>query len=142
MEGLGQILHDRSAARKNIDFSDHARDDVKFLTILGKFLILIISNLNLVVMLVVDLIEDRVGTDVLHNAFETAIDREIVSRELQGRFLSWAEKGNIRRTNLGFDEKRFIVWNDIHNRLTRLDDTGVTRRRGDLRIAGPRLPEL
>ena len=26
--------------------------------------------------------------------------------------------------------------------ITRLDDTGVTRRRGDLRIAGPRLPEI
>jgi selenocysteine-specific elongation factor len=26
--------------------------------------------------------------------------------------------------------------------ITRLDDTGVTRRRGDLRIAGPRLPEV
>ena len=26
--------------------------------------------------------------------------------------------------------------------LARLDSTGVTRRRGDLRIAGPRLPEL
>ncbi|MEC8069894.1 MAG: SelB C-terminal domain-containing protein, partial [Actinomycetota bacterium] len=25
--------------------------------------------------------------------------------------------------------------------ITRLDDTGVTRRRGDLRIAGPRLPQ-
>ena len=26
--------------------------------------------------------------------------------------------------------------------ITRLDETGVTRRRGDLRIAGPRLPEI
>jgi selenocysteine-specific elongation factor len=26
--------------------------------------------------------------------------------------------------------------------ITRLDETGVTRRRGDLRIAGPRLPQL
>lgn len=26
--------------------------------------------------------------------------------------------------------------------MTRLDETGVTRRRGDLRIAGPRLPEI
>ena len=26
--------------------------------------------------------------------------------------------------------------------ITRLDETGVTRRRDDLRIAGPRLPEL
>jgi selenocysteine-specific elongation factor len=25
--------------------------------------------------------------------------------------------------------------------ITRLDETGVTRRRGDLRIAGPRLPQ-
>ena len=25
--------------------------------------------------------------------------------------------------------------------LARLDNTGVTRRRGDVRIAGPRLPE-
>jgi len=26
--------------------------------------------------------------------------------------------------------------------ITRLDETGVTRRRSDLRVAGPRLPQL
>ncbi len=60
---------------------------------------------------------------MLHSSLEPTVDRDIIGREFQSRFLYRAEEGNIRGPDFGFDEKGFVVRDNIDDWFAGLNDT-------------------
>ncbi len=65
---------------------------------------------------------NAVGRDLLDDAFETAIDREVIGGELYEGFLPWPYKGDIARLHLCLDEKLVLERNYVHHMAARVDE--------------------
>src|SRR3546814_20808985 len=68
-----------------------------------------------------DLVLDGVGADLLDHRVEAAIDAEIISGNLNHRFLVGIHEGDVRGPHLGFDQQGVLDRHDLHQILPGLD---------------------
>src|SRR3546814_10421991 len=64
--------------------------------------------------LVALVLDDRIGADVDQRRRQSAMDREIVRRDLDHRVEAGTQLGAVRRTDLRLDQERVLQRHDLH----------------------------